>query len=391
MTAPTAAPPATNGSTTGGGAKQQKQVMTRPFVAGTRRIDSIDYDETKTMNAGTQDMPVWEISPDGFVRGAFMLVEGTTASNVAATAFTADGVFAAIDTITMNDTNNKAIFGPMGGHDWYECLKFGGYAFSDDAKLSPIFNATTGTGATGGSFAFVLWLPIEIVQRDGLGALPNKSSSATYNVSVRLAPTSAVYSTAPTNAPSVRIRWQLVGWMDPNAADMRGNPVAQNPPAVQSTQYWDRQTYTVNSGAFNFRLLGIDSLVRNLIFVLLDADNSRQQGDSDFPDPFTLQYETAQPINRVKNIWRHMIGRDYGYNETVETAGGRDYGVYPEPYNKDFELKPGNETRLGYMPVSSSTTLKVSGNIGGTGSHTLVLLVNKIVPAGGDPMVLTGR
>lgn len=387
MTAPTAAPthaaPAKNG--------KQAQVITRPFVAGTRRVDNPDYDQTKTLTTSTQDLPTYEISPNGFLRGLFVLVEGVTAGNAAAAAFTADAPFNILDTITLSDTNNKPIFGPMNGHDWYEILKFGGYHNLSDAKESPVFSATTGTGATGGSFTFAMWLPIELVSRDGLGSLPNKSSSATFNVSMRLAALNQIYSTAPTAAPSVRVRVQSVGWMDPNAADMRGNPVAQNPPAVQTTQYWSKQTYSLNSGQFSQRLQGIDSLVRNLIFVLLDTNNSRTQGDADFPDPFVMQYETSQPINRIRNVWRHMIGTRYGYSAAVETAGGRDYGVYPETYAEDFSNAPGAETRLGYLPVSSATTLNVSGTLGGTGSHTLVVLVNKVVPAGGNPMALTGR
>jgi hypothetical protein len=318
-------------------------------------------------------------------------VEATTSANAATVAFNSDGPFNVIDTINVSDTNSKPIFGPMNGHDWYECLKYGGYSFVDDVKQSPIYSAVSGAGSNGGSFSFPLWLPIEIVARDGLGSLPNKSSTATYNVSLRLAAMSTVYGTAPTNAPNVRVRWQVVGWMDPNTTDMRGNPVSQNPPAVQTTQYWAKQSYVVNAGTYGFRLQGIDSMVRNLIFVLLDSNNSRQQGDADFPDPFVLQYETAQPINRVRNIWRHMIGAQFGYTGAVETAGGRDYGVYPEAFNNDFGMKPGAETRLGYLPVSSSTTLYLSGSIGGTGAHTLLVFVNKIVPAGGDPMALTGR
>jgi hypothetical protein len=250
---------------------------------------------------------------------------------------------------------------------------------------------TTGAGGTGGSFTFVLHLPIEIVKRDALGSLPNKSATSTYDVNIRLAPSTSVYSTAPTALPSVRVRIQQYGWMDPNAADLRGNAVAQNPPAVQSTQYWSKQTYTLAAGSLNQRLVGIDGLVRTLLYVLRDSTGDRVQGDADFPDPLQFQYETVVPISRLRTIWRHMISLQYGYNNTVETAGGRDYGVYPDTYAQDFAAKPGYETRLGYLPFSSATTGLLSGSIGGSGVHTLTVLVNKVVPAGGDPMALTGR
>lgn len=384
MTAPTQAPPK-------GAPQKGAPVIMRPFVAGTRRGDKSTYDQTKTLIAGTQDLPTYECDPNGFLGGLYILVEGTSAGNSAAVAFKQDGPFIVIDTITFNDTNNKNILGPLTGHDLYLIGKYGGYHFSDDAKSSPIYSAVTGSGGTGGSFAFILHVPIEVVKRDALGSLPNKSSSATFDVNIRLSPLANIYSTAPTVAPSVRVRIQQYGWMDPNATDLRGNAVSQNPPAVQTTQYWQKQSYTLSAGALSQRLIGIDGLVRNLIFVLRDSNADRVQGEADFPDPLAMQYETATPLNRLKTVWKEMIARQYGYNATIETAGGRDNGVYVETYAQDFAAKPGYETRLGYLPFSSATTATLSGSIGGSGLHTLVVLVNKIIPAGGDPMALTGR
>lgn len=386
MTAPTQAPPGT------GNGKQAQQVRPRPFVTGTRRVDRATYDPgARPLTSGTQDLPVYECEPNGFLRGAYVYVQGTTAGNAAAVAFAQNGPFNAIDSITFADTNNKPIIGPFTGHDLYEAVKWGGYAFLDDMKESPLYSAVTGTGATGGSFSFILPLPIELSRRDGLGSLVNKSSSATFDISIRLAASSSVYTTPPTTAPTVRVRIQQWGWMDPNGADMRGNPTSQVPPANNTTQFWQKQTATVNSGTYNMKLQGMDGLVRNFIFILTDNAGSRQVGDSDFPDPFVLQYETAQPISRIKDVWRHMMAEAYGYKNAVETPGGRDYGVYAETYAYDMGAKPGGETRFGYLPVTSATNISLSGTIGGSGTHTLSVLTNRVVPANGDPMALTGR
>lgn len=390
MTAPVATPgrPAVKA----GQNKAAAPVIARPFVAGTRHIDKSTYDQTKTLTTTTQDLPTYECDPNGYLEGVYIVVTGTTSANAATVTFAADGPFIVIDTIILSDTNNKPIFGPMSGHDLYKVQKYGGYTFMDDAKLNvATYTAVTGAGSTGGSFSFVLWLPIEIVMRDALGSLPNKSSTATFDVNVRLSANATVYGTPPTSAPSVRTQISQLGWMDPNSADMKGNPVSQNPPAVNSTQYWARQSYPVAAGAFAQRLQGIDSLVRNLLFYLVDNSNSRTQGDADWPDPFVMQYETALPVQRLRQVWRHLIVSDYGYTAAVETAGGRDYGVYPMPYNKDFTHKPGWETRLTYLPVSSATTINLTGTIGGSGLHTIFVLVNKIVPANGDPMALSGK
>lgn len=373
------------------GKQQGTPVQLRPFVAGTRRGDKSTYDQTRTMLTTTQDLPTYEADPNGFLAGFYLLVETTAAANAATVAFKQDGPFSAIDTIQFNDTNNKPIVGPLGGYDLYLIDKYGGYHHKDDPKESNVYSVVTGAGATGGSFTFVLHVPVEIVKRDALGSLPNKSATSTYDVNIRLAPSTSVYSTAPTTLPSMRIRIQQYGWMDPNAADLRGNAVAQNPPAVQSTQYWSKQTYTLAAGSLNQRLVGIDGQVRTILYCLRDSNGDRVQGDADFPDPLQFQYETVVPINRLRTIWRDMISKQYGYVNAVETAGGRDYGVYPDTYAQDFGGKPGYETRLGYLPFSSATTAVVSGTIGGSGVHVLTVLVNKVVPAGGDPMALTGR
>lgn len=366
------------------------QVLRRPFVAGTRTVDKSTYDEIKTMLTSTQVFRTYEADPNGFLTGFYILIECVTAGNSATVAFNPNAPFNVLQQIVFNDTNNKPILGPMSGFDLAMCVKYGGYAHSDDPRQSPVFSVTTGAGATGGSFTCVLRLPVELVHRDALGSLPNKSASATYDVSPTLAASTDVYSTPPTALGTVRVRITQTGWMDPNPADMKGNPVNQNPPGVQTTQYWAKQTYTINNGFVSQRLGGIDSFLRNLIFGL-DNAGVRTTADADFPDPFTFQYETALPVQRLKTIWRHLIGEDYGYVNAVDTAGGRDSGIYPLPFNKDFGLKPGAETRMGYLPVSSATTLNATGTFGSSGStKTLTVYVNKVVPANGDPMVLTG-
>lgn len=386
MATATQAAPATKGSDS----KSAAPMASRPFIVGTREVDKSIYDETRSTTTTTQRLPTYELDTDGFTTALYLLVEATTAANAAAVTFAADGPFNALETVQFSDTSNKAIAGPMGGHDLYEIIKYGGYCFSDDAKESPIYSVTTGAGATGGSFTFILRLPIEIVHRDALGSLLNKSASAVYKLDLTLNATATIYGVAPTNAPSVRVRIQQFGWMDPNATDIRGNSVSQAPPALNTVQFWDKQTYTVNSGAINLKLNTFSGLVRNLIFEQRDENGSRQQGDSEFPDPFTFQYETSLPVQRIRNVWRHKIGEDFGYKNAVETAGGRDYGVYPLPYNKDFGLKPGAESRFGYLPVSSATSLMAKGTIGGAGANTLNVFVNYVVPANGDPRALTG-
>ena len=381
--------PATQGAARRNG-EQAPQPM-RPFVAGTRRIDEPDFDQTVTLTTSSQDLNNYEVSPNGFLRGLWVLVEGTYSANSATVALQADAPFSVLSTINFQDTNSQPIVGPLTGYDLYILTKYGGYHFVDDIKNGSVYSATSGTAATGG-FTIPFYLPVEIVCRDALGSLPNKSASSTFKVDMTIAASTAVYSTAPSVLPSVRVRVTEMGWQDPNATDIRNNPVAQDPPGVQTTQYWSRQTYPLVSGAFDQRLQSIDAYVRSLIFIARDENASRSQGDSEFPDPFTLQYENSLIVeSRIRALWRHWVTTHWGYiGATADQANARDLGVYPLSWAQDFELKVGNETRYGYLPVSSATNLTIRGTIGGSGTNSYTVLVNKVVPAGGNPLVLTG-
>jgi hypothetical protein len=170
-------------------------------------------------------------------------------------AFKQDGPFSVIDTMTFNDTNNKPILGPLGGHDLYLIGKYGGYHFSDDAKQSSIYTASRpAPAAPAARSRSCSTSRSRSSKRDALGALPNKSASATFDVNLRLAPIANIYSTAPTAPRASASGSSSSGGWTPNAADLRGNAVAQNPPAVQTTQYWQKQSYTLNAGALNQRL-----------------------------------------------------------------------------------------------------------------------------------------
>jgi len=390
VTAPTMTRPGTPSK-----GQAQTPQFRRPFVVGTRRVDKSTYDNSKIMTGAQQAMPQHELDANGFLSGVYVLVETSLASSTGAgtsVAFAADSPLNSIADIQLLDVNSKPIIGAsITGYDLYIINKYGGYAFSEDAKQSPVFFNTTGTGTAAGNFAFILRLPVELVQRNALGSLINKNNVATYKINTIIAGSGDVYTTAPTTLPTVRIRYQQFGWMDPNSADMKGNPVEQNPPGVNSVQYWQKQIYNVNAGALNTRLIGIDSLVRNLVFRMDAATGARLTGENDWPDPFTFLYETALPIQRLRPVWRHMIQQDYGYVNAIETAGGRDNGIYVEPFNKDFFLKPGAELTNQYLPVSSATALAMSGSVGGAGAHVITVLVNKVVPANGNPLALVGR
>jgi hypothetical protein len=372
---------------------KQQVVSQRPFITGTRTIDRAIYDNTTTMLTTPVKLPTYNLDTDGFTSLLYIVVVCTTAANAATVTFLEDGPFSALQSVQFSDTNNKPILGPVTGHDLYLICKYGGYGHNDDAKNSPNFTATAGAGATGGSFSFVLRVPIEIVHRDGFGSLLNKSASAVYKLDVTLAGSATTYGVSPTTLGSVRTRVQQVGWMDSDQQDVYKNPADPNPPALNSIQYWDKQTLVVGTGSMNQQLNTFSGLVRNLIFELRTGAGVRSEND--LPDPFELHYDKTVPVSRMGAAWREMMSIDYGYNGATETTGGTntlDRGVRALTFTKDYGLKPGAESRFGYLPVTSATSLVMRGSVGAVDSaaaHTFNVFVNYVWPANGDPKSIT--
>lgn len=370
------------------------QAPSRPFRAGVQNMEDLQYDQTVTLNAGTQKMTDFNLNGDGYLRGIYILVECTTSGNSAAVSFAQNGPFNVFDTLVFYDTSGRPIFGPFDGYVTFTVCKWGGYAYTEDPRSSAIYSATTGTGATGGSFTFCLYIPIEIVSRDGLGSLVNKNTAVPYRLSLTLAASTTPYGTAPTTAGSVRVRCTQDNWWEPEAADPKGHPLSPAPPAVNTTQFWANNSYVLQAGAVPGQQLttGLGYPLRNYIFTLVDSTGSRSQGESDWPDPVTFTVEKNQLFVRPKKMWKNRITRQYGYGigaGTADTSGQLENGVYPLPFNTDFGLHVGDELRNGYLVTRGGQNMQFTGTIGGSGSHTLYTLVNWVAAANGDPASLT--
>jgi hypothetical protein len=200
----------------------------------------------------------------------------------------------------------------------------------------------------------------------------------------------AVYTTPPTAQPSVRVRVEQHGWMESAGKDARNRPAAPAPLAVDSVQYWEKQTYSLAAGSQNFRFTPFEGQVRTVLLILRDSVGSRVQGEADFPDPLRIRYDSMVPIDRLLTFWRRIVEEDWGYTAAIDTAGGRESGVFPLSWATDFGLQVGAEQAYGYMPVSAGTALRFDGTIAGAGLHSLTVLFNYVNAAGGNDLALTG-
>jgi len=416
----TATPPAPAAAAPG---QKQAAMPARPFRVGVQEVDDTPYDQTLAQTAGTQDFPTYELPSTGFLNKLYIWVTCTVAGNSATTVnFANEGPYNGLDTIQFLDTNNQPIVGPFTGWDLKVVEKWGGYAFSDDPQGdsqfvvftgaagtytaswgSPVTTATSGTAnplgvapvvGNAGSYQYMLKLPLELCPRDGLGSLPNKSASTPFKVKIRLAAAATAYATAPNGTQTVRVRIIPESYWQPATTDAAGNPLQSQPPAVDTTQYWQKSSYAIGAGNVNIQLTASTGFpLRNLMFYLLDVNNSRFQGEADWPDPLTLQLEASIVHMRNKVLWNSIMSEDFGYSGAVATAAAttgapelanaKEAGLYMRAFNRDFGAKPGWETRRGYLQTTDGMRLQFRGTVGGAGQHTLNVLTNYVAPGAG--------
>src|ERR1043165_8575034 len=148
-----------------------------PFPVGVYESGTQDYDSTVTMQATPVQMPIWNVSPTGWLRGLWCDFTITTSANAATVVFNADptaGGFSGVQKVILYDLGGETVIS-LAGYEWAVMNKFGGYFDVGDPRADITFSQTAGAGGTGGSAHLILSLPLEAVKRDGLGTVQNES------------------------------------------------------------------------------------------------------------------------------------------------------------------------------------------------------------------------
>lgn len=368
-------------------------VVLRPFFPGTLDLETHTYVQTGTVTTSQVPLSTFYPKTNGFLADLWLEVTGTAdnATTGTNTAFNEDAPANAIASFTLSDTGGQPILGPMTGWELATFVKWGGFSFSDDFRDSETYSAVTGSGATGGSFSFILQVPIQFVRREPLGPLPNTNSNNAYAVDITLNSSTGIYATAPSGDVSWTVKVYQDSYRQSSGKDAQGNATVTTPPGLGAVMYLRRNTMELGAGSIDEQISQQEGSYRALHFVLRDSNGSRSQGDADWPDPCQVYLNNDVPYDRTKNYWIRRQERDYGYTETVETANGRDKGTFTLPFITDHGLQAGSEDRYKYLSVSAADTLGVRGTIKGAGTHKLTTMFNFVRPPGGNIRGLTAR
>ena len=365
---------ATNTAPAPGGKAQQAPLLA-PFRAGTQpTAKPSGYTQTNALGAASIELPDYQIGPTNLLRSIDIEVSavGVNPGSATTVAFNGDMPLGVLSTVNFQDSGGNSIVGSFDSYTLAMIMKYGGYApgVSGDPRQSVVYSAVTGTGSTGGSFNFVLRIPVEFIQRTGAGSLVNQTTQSPLVLSLTLTTSTLVFSTAPATSCTVTVAVDLLGyWKGSNAA---ANPA---PKAAGTTQYWNRSSIMGLNGAADFIApqVGLGNPIRTFVWINYATGGARSTAD--FPSPLTVNYKGNLMFNRTTNQWQNQMSRWFGLTgATADTGPGLDTGVFVHPFATDFGEGVGAELMLSYLNTQVGDEIEFIGSW--NASSTLYHVVN---------------
>lgn len=347
---------------------------TVPFrEATTEHIEDTGLDVTFTPGASSKNLGTFPIPAFGYLRAIVLDVEATGGSGTGTAAVaTADAPWSVVDSIEVDDTNGQPFYGPLSGYDAYLVSKW-----CQPIPSDPAAGSTFSAMDTGGNFSFLLRIPVEIVPRDGIGALSNLNGASLYRVKVSGAPASSVYATSPApTVPSVRVQAWAEEYTEPLATDPFGRAQAQEPPSLGTTMEFSTQDIDLSSGSQTPKFTRVGNAIRAWVLVGRNAAGARAEGV--ISDPFTLYWDGREVatyhLRHLQQIMRERWPGGYS----------RDAGVYVLDFAHEASGKFGDEFQECYLRTTTGSRIELRGS--GWGAGVLHVITNDVLSfAGASP------
>jgi hypothetical protein len=363
------------------------------FRVGVYETDTPDIDVTLAATAAAQKLGTFKISPNGWLSGIWCFFQlAVTGGTYTASG---DNPWSGIQKITFRDVGNREIIGPLTGYEWFIVNKYGGYwpGMSDPRNPSSGFQSP-GTAAT--TAQFMLYLPLEIVYRDTLGEIENKSSSSSYTLEIYIDSMANTFGAGTFTGISWRMRGNLQGYTEPEAADSRGREFLQAPPADGTVQYWASEIWVATAGLGKYNQQnGIGYSLRGVGWIGYDNANGTratawnfanpEATGGDWFNPFTYSFGKVQLFQRPSGMWQNLMAKWYGYNTLsplADAVNAPENGVFFHSFARDFDTLVGNELRNGLLVTKAGNVLQGSGTA--TLAMNIHVLTNYLVPPGND-------
>lgn len=367
-----------------------------PFpLASLRRIRQAF--DTGNLSLGQNVSAIELPAAGGFLRYLEMNVTGTTSANAAAVAFQPDAPANALSFIEFLPPSGDP---PIVPHTGYQILLWNKYgAFSQtppfsDPRRDPSWFATPGAVGTGGSFSYTIRIPFEIDPGTGFCSITNSAANKSYLVNLIVNTSAAIYSVAPTSAPSVRVIAYMYYWDEPASMTRQGTGQVPGPIGLGSFSQLRLDQPPVTPGDKYVKVNNGGPVLRGLGLVLRTSAGVRilNTATTDIPQVWDYVFNTrdrwlisdAQLLSDMAEIYGY--GQNYAGSQTVPTAvaangpNGLDDGVRFFPYFMDFGGVAPDGPRSQYQITADATLTQVRGIQFGANVATMEILTNLIRP-----------
>lgn len=267
------------------------------------------------------------IEGNGYIYGIVLDVQGVTAANTAATVFTEDAPWNGLDTVVLADTAGELVRLP--GWDLlvanlassqYDVT----YQGAEDAVL---FQATQGTGipaggtgsAIGGTFRFVVRVPVGLNRRSLSGVVGNQDRGTRYQLRTDFAASSSMYLTAPSTLAPVTIDKYYEYYTLPSPQSNRGERQQQVPDDYGKLHFitsTDFANAPAASSTINHYLIRIGNTIRFVAIVVRygTGNNQRQLAEQSTPSAITFKIGDDLVFQDTWRYRRWCMGERYGAN-----------------------------------------------------------------------------
>ena len=309
--------------------------------------------------------------------------------------FAADGPMNVLSIYRFKDPNGHAIIDTDGFGLWLR-NKWGARRFFNQPEKMP--NATISTT----NFQFMLYGEFEFNSL-GSGSLPNMDASGPYQVDVQLNTSAAIFTTAPTTLPSVKVTAGIEAWSLPGAQSrVNGQPQIVAPPPIAErgvvlVNEYHKESHSINSGGGqqDIPINRKGNIYRQLFLVLRNSASPAARTDwvaSGVASGTTIAWAfDTNPLLVVDP--QHLINKMMRCRDGAYTYSGTDgTGVLLLEYATPNRVAHLTDAFSGGMDemlqTAQSSSLQVSANFqAGVGSGTLEVYVDDITATtiGGQP------
>lgn len=340
----------------------------------------------------------------GYLRWIEMVVTGTTASNVAAVAFQPDAPGNVLSFIEFLPPSGDPPIVPHTGYQLLLWNKYGSFSQkapnADPRRDAAQYSTTTGTGATGGSFTVTLRLPFEIDPASGFCSITNSAANKSYLLNLTVASSAAIYSVAPTNAPTIRVIGWMYYWDEPAGQTRQGTFQQPGPIGLGSFSQLRLDQPPVTAGDKYLKVNNAGPVLRMLGLVLRNSAGARiaNTAVTDIPAVWDFVFNTRDRWLLSDAMLLSDMGELFGYGQpwgtvtpAVESPGGLDNGVRFFPYFMEYAEVSPTGPRSQYQITADATLTQIRGISFGANVATMEILSNLIRPASAAALYPSNR